>query len=364
MAVAAKVTIRLDGTPLDRAEMGIFKSLEVEAGFGKQAIVRLKFMMGQESSGDWASWAEETFTPATALGVEAEVGERTERLINAVITEFKMDFKADPCESQLEVVGMDALEKVKRHTQRHPYSGQSLQTIVSTIYDRQDITPDLTGSPETGSANPNRETPTQGQNDLEYLRRLAEQNGCEAYVEPDGEGTVGFFKPLDHPEAEEINTPVVANRSGQTNVWNASFYYDLTGPTAVAASSVDAQGRAIDPEVQVDLRDHIDNTRDKALLGPPGFANVLRLDRHGRETEAQLRQLCEAELERHSWRVIGKGDMDTSAYGDILIPRRRVRVEGVSSSFSGTFIVWSVTHSFERNLYCQKFEVRKKLGVF
>ncbi len=364
MAVASKITIRLGEIPLDPRHMRILKSLEVEAGVGKQAMVRLKFVMGQETSGDWASWAEETFTPATELRIDAEVGERNQRLINAVITEFKMDFKADPCESQLEIVGMDSLEKVKRHTERHPYGGQSLRTIVSTIYNRQDITPDLTGTPDTGSPNPNRETPTQGQNDLEYLRRLAEQQGCEVYVEPNGSRDHGFFKRLDEPRAEEIGTGLVANQSGQSNVRNASFYYDLTGPTAVVASAVDAQGRAIDPEVRVDLRDRVDDARDKALLGPPGFANVMRLDRHGRETVADLRQLCEGELERRSWRVIGKGELDTYSYGDILIPRRRIQVDGVSSSFSGTFIVWAVTHSFERDLYCQKFEVRKKLGVF
>ena len=361
MGLAPSVSITAGGRPLDSSYLASLQSVEVAVAVRKQTMLRMRFAIGQDPDGDWAEWAEQTFTPATTINIDGHAGGSTRRLVNAVLTEFKMDFKVDPCESQLEVVGSDSLENVKRETTRRSYPGQDLQTIVSTIFERQNILAPTSGVPDNGSPNPSREVLMQAQNDLDLLRRLADENGCDVYVEAVGDRDQGHFEPLDLENAATIPSPVVANQSGQTNVRNGSFYYDLTGPTAVVAQFVDEQGRSGGSEVRSDLRDHVTG-RDKSLLGPPGFAHVLRLDRHGRETRAQLQQLCDATLERNSWLVIGKGELDSATYGDVLIPRRAVEVRGVSSAFSGTFLVWEVTHSFTRDRYCQRFEVRKKLG--
>jgi len=60
----------------------------------------------------------------------------------------------------------------------------------------------------------------------------------------------------------------------------------------------------------------------------------------------------------------GKGSWTVRCNGDFLLPLRQVKVIGVSGAFSGTFLVWDVTHSFTRELYCQAIsEVRRQLGV-
>ena len=362
MAVKATIGVKVGGQALDSAYAQTLQSVEVELGVYKQGILRLKFAIGQDPTGDFAGWAETVFKPMTSIQIDAQIDRKNQRLINGLLTEFKMTLKADPCESQLELVGTDALEKVKRSTDRHSYPSQDLRAVVSSVFQRQSIQAPTSGLPQNGVANPTRDILMQSENDLELLRRLADDNRCDVYVEPDGDRDQGHFEPLDLANAPKIQTTLVANNGSQSHIRSASFYYDLTGPTAVEAQFTGKDGKSGGAPVRVDLRDTITG-KDKEILGPPGFANVTKLDRHGLESRDRLKYRCEAELEKHAWVVVGSGELDSSLYADFLLPRRQVAVIGASSSFSGTFLVWDVTHTFSRDLYCQRFEVRRKLGV-
>ena len=362
MAVKATIGVKVGGSPLGSKYQQTLQSVEVDLGVQKQSILRLRFAIGQDPTGDFATWAERVFQPMTSIQIDGQIDRRAQRLINGLVTEFKMSLTANPCESQLELVATDALEKVKRSTDRRSYPSHDLRAVVGTVFQRQGIQAPTSGVPDNGAANPNRDILMQSQNDLELLRKLADQNRCDVYVEPDGDRDQGHFEPLDLANALRIQTTLVANNGPLSHVHKAAFHYDLTGPTAIEAQFVDKNGKAGDSPVRVDLRDTL-TEKDKALLGPPGFANVAKLDRHGLESRDQLKYRCEAELEKHSWVVVGNGELDSSLFGDFLLPRRQVDVKGVSSSFSGTFLVWDVTHSFSRELYCQRFEVRRKLGV-
>jgi hypothetical protein len=359
---ATACTVTINRQPLSQAQLRVLQSVDVEMGVGQQGMFKLKLAIGQDASGDWARDAEQTFTPSVPVSVDAQIGTTSTRLLNGVLTEFKMNFQADPCQSQLELTGMDVLEKLKRATSRQSFANQSLRTVVSSVFQRQNIEAPATGVPDTGTPNQNRETQMQAHNDLEFLRALADTANCEVYVEPRGDRDQGHFEPLDLANAPTIATPIEVNQGAQSPARSVSFYYDLSGPTVIEANLVDAQGRAGDAPVRSDLRDRV-SPRDKTLLGPSDFATVQRLQRHGRETRDQLQRLCDTQLERHSWIVIGKGELDTAAYGDLLLPRRAVTVRGVSGAFAGTYLVWKVTHAFTRDLYCQRFELRRKLGV-
>ena len=363
MAIKAIIGVKIDGKELPPPYQQTLQSVEVELGVYKQGMVHLRFSIGQDPTGDFAGWAEDTFTPLKPVQVDANIGGNTQRLINAVLTGFKMNLKADPCESQLELTAMDALELVKRSTDRRSYPNHSLKAVVSTVLQRQQIEEPRSGVPERGAENPNRDVLMQSQNDLELLRKLADQNHCDVYVEPDGDKHQGHFEPLDLDNAAEITPTLVANAGTESHIRSASFYYDLSGPTAYEAEFVDRNGKH-GSKITVDLRDSpLLSAKDKTVLGPKNYSNPVKLERHGLEDREKLRQRCEAELDKHSWLVVGKGEIDSSRYGAALLPRRRVQVKGVSSSFSGPFMVWDVTHSFTRELYCQRFELRRKLGV-
>lgn len=362
MAFASNISIQVNGAPIDDTLLMTLQSLEVELGVREQGIFRWKTVMGQDALGDWASFAEQRFTPGSIISVDASLDTNRRSLIRGYLTEFKMNFNADPCSSSLEVVGMDALEKMKRSERRRNLAGLTLNAAVSLLFNDNEILPPTSGVPNTGAADPNGQPPAQAQNDLEFIRRLADENNCEVYVEPINGTDHGFFQPLDLAGAPEITSPIMIQQGPINHVRNASFYYDLSGPTAVTANFVDGNGRPLGDPVRADLRDHL-SSFDKTLLGPPGFAKVERLQRSGSETREHLQARCDALLERNSWVVLGKGELDTQLYGDLLYPRHRVKVQGAAGSFSGDYLVWKVKHTFTREQHCQTFELRRKLGV-
>jgi phage protein D len=358
---ATSLAITLNGTPLTNEQKRVLQSVEVEHGVNQQAIFKIRLAIGQDASGNWAEGAESTFAPATRVTIEVVIGENTRRLINGLLTEFKMNFQADPCQSQLELVGMDTLEKLKRNTTRRSRPSQPLRTIVSDVFQTGGIQAPTSGVPDTGAPNQNRERLMQTHNDLEFLRMLADTVNCEVYVEPNGNLDQGHFEPLDLENAPPIPTPIKVNQTVFPHVRNASFYYDLSQATIVQGRMVDARGQD-SGIVKSDLRDRV-SPRFKRLLGPADFAKTEDVATQGRETRDQLQRLCDAALEKKSWVVVGKGELDSSAYGDALLPHRTVQVNGISDAFGGTYLVWKVTHSFTRDLYCQKFELRRKLAV-
>jgi hypothetical protein len=337
------------------------RSIEIEAGVHAQSALKMKIALGQENSGDWAGYLEQEFQPMSLLTVDAQLGGRSVRLINGFLTQVRMNFTADPCSSEIELTALDALEKLKRHAAPRQFKNQSLTQIVGAVFDDGKITAPARVVPDTGSANSTRDVPMQAQDDLTYLRALGDRVNAEVSVDPSGFDSQGNFATLDLGNAPTVDTVLVVNQGKYTNVQNAQFYYELTGPTAVEADFVGPDGKKGDT-VRANLRDIV-GSKDKTLLGPPGFENVKRLERSGMERQDDLQRRCTAELDRLAWLVVGKGDLDTAVFGDILQVRRAVKVAGASGSFSGPYLVWKVAHSITRERYCQKFELRRKLGT-
>jgi hypothetical protein len=362
--VAAKpqVAIFAGGRPLAPKYLSVLRGLEVQQAVHAQAQFHLRFSIGQDATGDWAAFAEKNFRPSQSIKIEAKVGDRFVRLINGVLTQLKMNFKANPCESEMELSGYDSLELLKRR-QPDParnYEGMTIANVVNRVFS-PDIAPaDPSKIPDLGASDPRRHVLMQAHDDLEFLRTLAATVNCEVYVEPSGSLDRGHFEPLNLDTARPQRAPINVNQGDRTNVRDAQFYYDLSQDTVVEADLVDAKGvrRTIKKSLDQNLSEH-----DKRVLGPPGFQSVKRLERHGRENRKELERLCESELDKLAWVVIGKGELDSAAYGDVLVPRRRVVVNGAASAFSGKYMVWSVKHTFTRELYCQTFELRRKLGV-
>ena len=359
---APAVAVYVNRQQMDPLRLSQVRSIELETGVHEQAAFKMKISIGQEDSGDWASYAEKEFTPLMPVTVDARLGSTSVRLINGLLTQVKMNFTTDPCASEIELTALDALEKLKRLSPPRGFQNQPLSSLVQQMFTDASITPPSTSEiPQVGTSNPNREVIMQSHDDLTFVRALGDAVNAEVYVEPSGFDSQGHFATLDLGNALPVGTTLVVNQGKFTNVQNAQFYYDLTGPTAVEAAFVGADGKAGAP-VRKTLSEIVGG-HDKKLLGPPGFENVRRLERHGHERSDALQRLCLAELDRLSWIVIGKGELDTATFGDILRPRRSVRVSGASGAFNGTYLVWKVTHSITRDRYCQKFELRRKLGV-
>jgi phage protein D len=357
--IVSDLQVSINGTPLDpQQDLPLLCEVDVDLGVQQQGMIHLQLGAGQDASGDWARTLVHTYIPGNPVTVDVRIGDSTIRLMNGVLTQTKLNFSAEIHDSKFEVTGMDILEKVKRSHNAQKYKGD-LASIARQVLDRQNIPLDSSHTPSLSNL-----SESQTDSDLDFLTALARKYNCEVYVESSSNGDTAFFQKLDFDTAGSVRTDLRVNQGSQTNVRNAQFNIDVSGPTRVEANNIDANGKAASQKISSDLRDIPSLSQiEKDLLGDASFALITRLNRESQTSVDKLQTRCDAELEKNSWVVIGKGELDTAAYGDLLYPRRTVNVKGVGSLFEGEYMVWKVTHSFKRDTHCQKFELRRKLGM-
>jgi phage protein D len=359
MTIATDLQVQINGQPLDaKSVLPLLCEVDVDLGVQQQGMVRLQLAAGQDASGDWARDLVHDFIPGSSIAVDVRIGSAKDRLFNGVLTQTKLNFSAEVHDSKFEITGMDVLEKVKRSSNQQRYSGD-LVSIVSQVLGRQSISLDSGNTPTYSNL-----SESQTDSDLDFLTGLARKYNSEIYVESSQSGDTGYFQKLDFATADSIATDLRVNQGLQTNVRNAQFYIDLSAPTRVEANNVGANGQSSSQRIYSDLRDTPGLSQiESDLLGPPSFALIMRANRESQDTPDRLQVRCDSELEKNSWVVIGKGELDTAAYGDLLSPRRSVQVRGAGSLFEGPYMVWKVTHTFQRQTHCQRFELRRKLGM-
>lgn len=362
------VTVKVGATtpePLPDVWANGFRGLEVENAVHAQSAVKLKLALGQDASGDYMGRAladaEQRFRKHAKISVEVAAGGTTQRLINGLLTEVKMNFQADPCASELEITAYDNFELLKSDGDQRAYRNHDLSSVVSRLYRKARIEPPR-AVPSAALGSEDRHVLMQAHDDYEFLRKLGDDYNAEPYVEFDGDRSVGHFAPVALAGARTVGTPLAVNQGGRTNVRSAQFYYDTSQPTAVTAQFI-PRGSSTGRELRKTMSEIVTDPHDKLVLGPPGYERTQRVERHGQEDQAPLEARMLRELERLSWMVVGRGELDTASFADVLVPRHAIDVNGVSSSFNGRYLVWKVTHVFTRETYCQKFELRRRLGV-
>jgi phage protein D len=357
--IVSDLQLSIGGSPLDpQTELPLLCEVEVDLGVQQQGMVKMQLGAGQDANGDWARALAHKYTAGKTVSTDVRIGGTTTRLLNGILTQSKLNFSAEIHDSKFEVTGMDALERVKRSHNNQRYQG-TLSSIVTNVLGRQNIPLNSSNTPVVTNI-----SESQTDSDLDFLTALARKYNAEIYVESTATVDTGYFQKPDFGTAQSISTDLRINQGLQTNVRNAQFYFDLSGPTRVEANNIDSNGKAPSQKIARDLRDTPNLSQfETDLLGDVSFALISRLNREGQTSVAQLQTRCESELERFSWVVIGKGELDTASYGDLLFPRRTVNVRGSGSLFDGQYMVWKVTHSFKREVHCQRFELRRKLGM-
>jgi phage protein D len=367
-AIVSDLQVSINGSPLDaQQDLPVLCGVDVDLGVQMQGMIKLELAVGQDASGDWARRAAHQFIPGSPISAEVRIGDSKRRLINGLLTKTSLNFSADIHDSKFEVTGMDALEKVKRsHNPKAKYQGD-LVSIVSQVLDRQNIPLNSRKTPIVSNI-----SESQTDSDLDFLTNLARKYNCEIYVESDDSGDNGYFQKLDFDAADLAKSlsdkkdleDLRINQGLQSNVRNVQFSIDVSGVTRVEANNLDSNGKASEQKIVSDLRDTPNLSQiESDLLGPVSFAVISRLNREGKTSPGDLQTRCDSELEKNAWVVVGKGELDTAAYGAVLYPRRTLNVLGAGSLFDGTYMVWKVTHSFKRDVHCQRFELRRKLGM-
>lgn len=274
-------------------------------------------------------------------------------LIDAYLIDLKAEFSNDPGRSSVEVVGMDGSTLLQLEQRVRAWPEQSDAQIAETIFDEAGLATEV--EPTQAARASRHETTVQRGDDLSFLRRLAERNGFEVYLEvgPDGRG-VGHF----HAPRLEQKPQAVLNVSmgPATNVDGFKVQHDMLRPTTARAAGLDAETRREQPA-------DAGAPRQQALGAAPAVGGerqrVELLSGTGLSQASELQTAAQAVVDRAAMALKAEGTVYPADLGSVLRAKHPILVRGAGQELSGTWYVIRVRHELGAEGYAQQLELRR-----
>lgn len=354
-------TVQVAFAPLPYPFLSALKEIEIETSTERAAIFRLRFELSKTPLGDWDVLQFDIFRPLVPIKVSVFLGSRPETIINGYLNEARLDNRSQPGQSTLEVVGMDASGTLM-NLQEQPFPWPNLpdSAIAATIFGKYAIVPNPFPTP------PSRTildvTTTQRATDIRILKRMAERNAFECYVQPDPilGMDVGHFHP---PQVIMPPQAVLSTDFGlATNMDTFNVSYGMLEPTSALAVALDPATRAPMPGIAPAALEPpmgLEPTLTRILVPP-----VVRPAGTDAANAAELMTLTQSIANRSSRCIQGSGDVDGLKLARVLRPGLPVAVRGAGRQYSGIYYVTEVTHSLSNDHYTQRFQAwRNALGL-
>lgn len=347
--------------------------VEVEANADQADTFRLKLGLSLQNDGEWSDVDSDELALFTKVRVEAGFKDgRTEVLTEGYLTEVRLHFEDPVRQPYLEACGLDASVLMSLEEKIAAWPDLSDSGIATQIISSYGFTPDVTSTDPVHQAS--EATVIQRGTDLQFLRRLARQNGFEVGVEKDattGQVT-GYFRPppLD---AEPQKTLAVAF-GDETSLRSFDVRVDGLKPLDVEAGQIDVKAKAANTGAASKLQLTPIGDRDLgalvsdplgALISPKEAAGKLWLYAGPTSDTTELTAMAQAVRDEAGWLVTARGEINSDVYGAVLRANRLVLIKGAGSHYSGKYYVTRVVHRFKSDgAYEQTFEARRNaLGL-
>jgi phage protein D len=248
---------------------------------------------------------------------------------------------------------MDATATMNLQEKVMPWPNMPDHAIAAAIFGQYAIIPRVQPTPPQ-LVEPEGTT-TQRGTDIRFLRRLAQRNGFECYVQPEPLSglDMGFFQP---PQLTSLPQAVLnVNMGPETNVLSFKVHYEATRPTTAVAAGLDVATKAVQPALapaalQVPLG--LEPTLFR-VLPPP----IVRPADTGLMRTAELQPLAQAIADQSSLAVMAEGQVGPDI--GILRPGGLVNVRGAGRLFSGSYYLTRVSHVINREGLVQRFQASR-----
>lgn len=366
--------------PLPPPLITALQKIEVETSIEMASVFRLRFAISQTLIGDWdllmPQYEEALFRPLTRVQIRIKVGiDIPKAVINGYITHQQVLYDDEGGGSTMEITGMDATvlmnlqEKVITWPAAPPFYDGAIATAVFGQYGILPVvSPTLPFNLDPTDMTVQRGT------DIRFLKRLAQRNGFECFVQPQPQSGVdfGYFgPPMNIPGLQEAVLNV--KMGAQTNVSEFKIRYDMVKPTLAVAAGLDSMTRS--PSLAVSVAPTVtppptgglypmvapmgvEDATVRAVAGAHPPPMVLPAQT-GQMSLPALQIVNQAITNRSSWAVVAEGTVGADA--GVLYAGNTVNVRGAGLTFNGAYYVTRVSHVFDLAgcSYTQKFTARR-----
>ncbi|MGW0630283.1 phage late control D family protein [Streptomyces sp. NPDC002758] len=319
----------------------------------QQDAFRLTFALAKESPSEYALLRQGYFDPPARVCVAVLMAGRYEVLVNGVVTDHQVAPGDRPGTSRLVVTGDDLSFELAREERSVTHRGQSDSEIVEQIVGRYGLRPQVTATRDKPTDA--QRVPTQQDNDLVYVRRLARRNGFVFFVEPTRVPGVSTAYWGPQPRGASGQPPLSVGLGPDSSVDGPlTFGFDAAGPAEPRVT-------ILDPRTGLT----VDIPPPSALLSPLSSRPALPLrtivarDAAGLDpVQGALRAIAASSESTDA--VSGQGEVDAVRYGAVLRARRLVEVRGAGRGYDGSYYVQEVTHLLRRGSYRQSFVLTRE----
>ena len=351
----------VDGNPVEPEVLTALKQVDVEDHADLADIMRLAVGIGiRNDGGGWTVLDDDLFGRLRKLTVTVTVGTgQTETLLHAHVVETRAELSSQPGRSVLRVVALDPSVRMHLEEKVRAWPDMTDSDIATAVFGEYGFIAQVTAT-EPARQDDDSTTVQRG-TDIQFLRRLAERNGCECFVtvDPASAAIEGHFHP---PEVDATPQGVLSvNLGSETNVDAFAVRFDMLRPVAVETAGLDADD---EDEQRVQVQRTTLRSLGKVETGTDDRPRKVLLTGSGLAKAGELQTWAQAVADESAWALTAEGELDTAAYGAVLRAKRPVLVRGAGPRLSGTWYVERVLHTFTADAYTQRFALRRNaLGV-
>lgn len=345
--------------PVPRELTEALVSAQVTTSAGQRSGFQLEFVFGKTATIGRALLPAGFFDPGIRVILIATVNSLPTVLMDGIITRQEVAPSSEPGRSKLTLTGEDVSVLMDLIDMTGiPYPAMPPEARVALIvakYAMFGLIPLVIPSIFVDVPIPTNEIPSHQGNDLEYIKKLADDAGYVFYLEPGPApgANIAYWGP-----EIRIGIPQPAlnvNFDAHTNVESLTFSQDGLAREQPFIF-------VHEPTTHLNIPVPIPNI---SLLRPPLAARpalALRFKQletsHLPPLRAALRGLAHAG--QSSDAVTGSGSLNVLRYGRILKARQLVGVRGASPAFDGLYYVKSVTHTLRAGEYKQSFTLGRE----
>ncbi len=348
-------SLQVAGSPASRHVIDAIQSVEVEDHATLADVARLRVSTAIADRGaTWTVLDEPMCERLANIKIGVRLGGDTETpLIDGYVIDVRAALSPNPASSTIEIVAMDATVLMDLEEKVRAWPDTSDSTIASSIFDDHRFDADVTSTQLVRQAND--VTVMQRETDIRFLRRLAERNGFECYIDVGDQGqTVGHFHP---PTLQEQPQAVLSvNLGTETNLDEFSVRYDMLSATQATASGIDVQDASPQPAQTPTASLHDQGATSTVPAERP---RVRLLTPRGLSRTDELQTLTQAVVDRSAFAITAEGLVNAAVLGQALRAKKPVLVRGVGSRFSGQYYVERVLHRFDVNGYQQRVTLKR-----
>lgn len=352
-------TVTLDGSPLPPEVQGTLQHLQVEDHSTMADILRLRAQVAPKANdAGWSVLDDNLFPRLSNIKVKVAIGGSNFALIDSYVVETRVELSNTPGKSFIDVLAMDPTVLMSLDQKQRSWPNMSDSDIANAIFGDYGFTPDIEEAKLRYEEND--VTTTQFDTDIKFLRKLANRNGFECFVDVDDSGTkTGHFH---KPRVDEKPQGVLSVASGAaTNVNLFKARFEMLKPVEAVAAGLDVatqenqDGKATESSVK---------TMGGAAAVTENRPRRIFVTGTGLSKASELAAYAQSMVDEAAFAITAEGELNTVAYGSLLRAKKSVLVRGVSREFSGVYYVDKVMHTFTGAGYSQKFKLRRNaLGL-